>query len=219
LFLSLRNAEERGQVHQEPLAQKTTAKRSNLPEGKGSSAPPISLLVKIDDDEYVVVRDAASFVSVRNRNLNPLEKHTIRVIAPMVQDGRGEILQVEGIYLDEDAQLIAPSAWSDILDSPAESLSTSGQDKYLSNKKMIQIITDLPRFAESKSRENKGQPAHDILKGITGWDYLLGEIFDADHPSVGMEGMCLVPDCIGGKGFPATIADSFFRRYALSSLL
>ncbi|EPE26697.1 hypothetical protein GLAREA_02610 [Glarea lozoyensis ATCC 20868] len=217
LFLSLGNAEEREQGQQAPLAPKSTARRSDLLGSKVSSVPPISLLVKVDDDDYLVFRDAASFVSVRNRNLNPLEKHAIRVIAPMVQDGRVETLQIEGIYLDKDAHLIAPSSLGDVLDSQAESLSSSGQNKYSSNRKMIEIITDLPKFAGSKGRDNQDQPAHNILKGIRGWDYLLGEMFDADHASVGMGGMCLVPNCIGGKGDPATIAELFFRSGPVGS--
>lgn len=51
-----------------------------------------------------------------------------------------------------------------------------------------------------------------MLAGVMGWEYLLGEMFGADHVGIGVDGMCLTPDCIGGTGQPAGLGDVFFRR-------
>jgi hypothetical protein len=54
--------------------------------------------------------------------------------------------------------------------------------------------------------------ASGILGGVMGWEYLIGEMFGSDHISIGMDGMCLMQDCIGGRGSPAGLADVFFQR-------
>jgi len=48
-----------------------------------------------------------------------------------------------------------------------------------------------------------------------GWEYLLGDMFESDHVMIGMDGMCLIPDCIGGRGSPAGLADVFFQRFVI----
>jgi hypothetical protein len=66
-------------------------------------------------------------------------------------------------------------------------------------KKTLEVITDLMH------------PTTQSLGGVNSWSYLLGEMFDADHLRIGMHGMCLIAECIGGNGFPASIGDVFFR--------
>ena len=58
-----------------------------------------------------------------------------------------------------------------------------------------------------------------LLAGGMGWEYLLGEIFGADHVGVGVDGMGLTQDCIGGVCEPSGIGDVFFRRLVLSEVL
>lgn len=213
VFLSLRNEEkgnQRKHILQAPMGK---AALSNFPKKTKPAALPVSLLVKINDDEYVVFPEAASIVAVRNRNLNPLQNHVIRVIAPMVQNGKPETLQVEGIFLDNAAQLQPPSVWAGVSVSPEHRRPADEVSHYSAGKRMLEVITDLPGVAVSRHQSNQGFEARGIFAGVMGWDYLLGEMFNADHASISIDGMCLVRNCIGGRDSPETIADTFFRRY------
>jgi hypothetical protein len=51
-----------------------------------------------------------------------------------------------------------------------------------------------------------------------GWEYLLGEMFGSDHVTIGMYGMCLIQNCIGGAGSPIGLADVFFQRFSVLSM-
>ena len=81
-------------------------------------------------------------------------------------------------------------------------------------KPVLEVVTDYPGFFGPR-RPNSGSHAKDdfgLLGGVEGWEYLLGEMFEVDHITLGLNGMCLVSNCIGGAGFPAGIGDVFFRR-------
>ena len=84
---------------------------------------------------------------------------------------------------------------------------------YQSRKKLLEVITDAPGSYSGKQRGRRAGGADGLLAGVMGWDYLLGEMFGVDHVSIGVDGMCLTQDCIGGTGQPAGIGDVFFRRY------
>ncbi|KAH7409521.1 hypothetical protein BKA64DRAFT_570688 [Cadophora sp. MPI-SDFR-AT-0126] len=132
------------------------------------SAAPISLLVRIDDDEYLVLPNATSLVSISRRNLNPLSRHEIRIIAPMQAESRGQ-------------------------------------------RRMLEVVTDLLGSIAGKHRRKNTGTSRGILGGVMGWEYLLGEMFGSDHVTIGNDGMCLIPNCIGGRGSPAGLADVFFQ--------
>jgi hypothetical protein len=73
----------------------------------GANANPISLLVRIDDNgEYIILPSASSIVPLRKDDLDVNLKHDIRVIAPMVSRNTIETLQLEGIWIDENGQLL-----------------------------------------------------------------------------------------------------------------
>lgn len=95
-----------------------------------------------------------------------------------------------------------------------EELWSASQDR----KKVLEVITDSPGSISGKRRGRRAGGADGLLAGVMGWDYLLGEMFRADHVSIGVEGMCLTPDCIGGIGEPAGMGDVFFRRYTFCRL-
>jgi hypothetical protein len=48
-------------------------------------------------------------------------------------------------------------------------------------RKMLEIVTDLLGSMAGKDRRKNTGKARDILGGVMGWEYLLGEIFGADH--------------------------------------
>ncbi len=92
-----------------------------------------------------------------------------------------------------------------------EELLSAGQDR----KKILEVITDSPGSYTGKQRGRRFGGADGLLAGVMGWDYLLGEMFGADHVVIGVDGMCLTPECIGGTGEPAGLGDVFFRRQVL----
>ena len=81
-------------------------------------------------------------------------------------------------------------------------------------KKILEVVTDSPGSFSSKQkgRGRRTGGADGLLSGVMGWEYLLGEMFGADHVGIGVDGMCLTQDCIGGNGEPAGMGDVFFRR-------
>lgn len=84
----------------------------------------------------------------------------------------------------------------------------AGQER----RKVLEIVTDSPGLLNSKDQGKRTRGSEGLLTGVMGWEYLLGEMFSADHIGIGVEGMCLTQDCIGGIGYPAGIGDVFFRR-------
>lgn len=190
-----------------------------LPSTNASSAEPISLLVRVDDDEYIVLPNATSIVTIRKGNLDFHARHSIRVIAPMVRDNAVEILQVKGIYIDQGAELFPiANAPEDSMDSSRSSLE-EGQPSRVkvtqSPGKMLEVVTDLPGSMAGRDRRRNIGATRRILGGVMGWEYLLGEMFGTDHVMIGMDGMCLIQDCIGGTGSPSGLADVFFQRFVL----
>ena len=79
-------------------------------------------------------------------------------------------------------------------------------------RKVLEVLTDSPGSFTGKQRGKRTGGADGLLAGVMGWEYLLGEMFGADHISISVDGMCLTQDCIGGTGFPAGMGDVFFRR-------
>ena len=79
-------------------------------------------------------------------------------------------------------------------------------------RKVVEIITDSPGSFTRKHVAHRTGGGDGLLAGVMGWEYLLGEMFGADHVCIGVDGMCLTQDCVGSNGFPAGIGDVFFRR-------
>ncbi|KAI9768999.1 MAG: hypothetical protein M1840_004595 [Geoglossum simile] len=204
-------------------------------------APPISLLVRIDQEEYILIPNSTSLVSIRMGDLDPSIPHDVRVIAPMIDDsGKGK-LEFEGIWLCKGGELLevqGSQLWEEDREEDKFEVDTENIEKDyrlgLSNteadkhevhnsdggerqrligqrKKVLEIVTDSPgslRHVSSIARTGGGSG---LLGGVMGWDYLLGEMFGADHVGIGVDGMCLIQDCIGGTGQPVGIGDVFFR--------
>ena len=201
------------------MAIESSSKPPNLeflPSTNASSAEPISLLVKVDDNEYIVLPNATSIVTIQKGKLDVHSRHSIRVIAPMVRDNAVETLQVKGIYIDQGGQLLPFAAsFEHTPDDSVSSLEkgqTTGEHATQPPEKMLEIVTDLPGSMAGRDRRRNIGSARGLLGGVMGWEYLLGEMFGTDHVMIGMDGMCLIQDCIGGRGSPAGLADVFFQR-------
>lgn len=167
---------------------------------------PISLLVRIDQEEYQVLPNASGILSVGTEHLDPCSSHTIRVIAPMVAVDSIETLQIEGIFIDKKGSLLPLT--TDI--SSNDDVSLLGQEEPLRRRKLLEIVTDL--LTAQRGRRIQTDNLGSMLSGVLGWEYLVGEMFDADHVTVGVDGQCLIRNCIGGRGTPSGLADVFFQK-------
>ena len=215
-------------------------------------APPISLLARVDSEEYVILQNSSSLVSVCSNDLNRDDEHHIRIAAPMTDDNGRGILELEGLWLSKGGQLLRVqgsllaeeyededelsaendqigrkhrSGLKEILKGSSreakEQAITEEEDvpKLLRDRrKIVEVITDVPGSFRPQHAHDRNVGADALLAGVMGWEYLLGEMFGADHVGIGMDGMCMTQDCIGGVGFPAGLGDVFFRRSVLPGL-
>lgn len=94
-----------------------------------------------------------------------------------------------------------------------------GIQDFRDRRKLLEVITDTPGSSGRRKYGTRTGGAHGLLAGVMGWDYLLGEMFGVDHVAIGVDGMCLLQDCIGGAGRPDGIGDIFFRRSVTPLLL
>ncbi|KAI9887888.1 MAG: hypothetical protein M1823_000276 [Watsoniomyces obsoletus] len=216
-------------------------------------APPISLLAQIDQEEYVLLPNSSSLVTIRAGDLERDVPHDVRIIAPMTDDGGSGVVQVEGIWLEKGGQLLRVEGsqldeevegedtfsaeneqigkkhslgWSRFVSSRKSEIAsaseqTSSVKKDLEEvgrisgqrKRVLEVITDSPgslgRQAPGLAKRTGGE--NGLIGGVMGWEYALGEMFGVDHVTLGLDGMCLVQDCIGGVGTPAGVGDVFFR--------
>ena len=261
MFLSLRNAPEshKASSHSHPskpsasIALPAPGRLSFRPiPANGKPAPPISLLAQVDDEEYVLLANASGLVSVRPDDLTRNEKHYLRVVAPMTDDGGKGVLELQGLWLSKGGQLLrvkgsllgeeyanedALSAQNDqVGEKHREGLKDilSGKDGNKAKesmeqddfptilqerKKLLEVITDSPGLFRSRHENGRTGGADGLLAGVMGWEYLLGEMFGADHVAIGVDGMCMIQDCIGGAGSPVGMGDVFFRGSGLELLV
>lgn len=254
LFLSLRNAATQTAAFATPSPTESSTPVSNSghlsfrPDSANDKpAPPISLLARVDQEEYVLLPNASSLVAVCSGTLQRDAEHNIRIIAPMTDDHGNGIIQLEGIWLSKGGQFeriegsLVNEDYSDEDQLSAQSdqigekhrtglskiLRGSGsrgkveqqevlQDEefrdFRDRRKNLEVITDTPGSFRGRKRGKRSGGADGLLAGVMGWEYLLGEMFGVDHTAIGVDGMCLIQDCIGGVGQPAGLGDIFFRR-------
>ena len=73
---------------------------------KETSAPPISLLARVDQEEYVLLPNSSMLVSISSNNLDRYAEHQVRIVAPMTDDHGKGVIQLEGIWLSTGAKLV-----------------------------------------------------------------------------------------------------------------
>ncbi len=211
-------------------------------------ASPVSLLARIDQEEYMLMPNASALVAICSGSLQRTAKYDIRIIAPMTDDYGKGVIQLEGIWMDKGAQFerIEGTVFNDI--SSDEGFLSAQSDEvgqkhraglsrllkgrihdrpgniqvvlkeeddiqdFRDRRKLLEVITDAPGSSGRRTVSTRTSGADGLLASVMGWDYLLGEMFGADHISIGVDGMCLVQDCVGGVGRPNGIGDIFFRR-------
>ena len=64
-------------------------------------AAPVSLLVRIDMEEYIILPNSTSLVAVCSQSLSPDRAYNIRVVAPMVDDNGDSVVELEGLWLSK----------------------------------------------------------------------------------------------------------------------
>ena len=116
---------------------------------------------------------------------------------------------MDGIWIDQGGKIVP----NDTSNSGDDFVETQIKSHETLQNKMLEVITDFPGSKLGTDKVKKSGITHTILGGVLGWEYLLGEMFGSDHVTTGMDGMCLIQDCIGGTGSPVGLADVFFQRY------
>ncbi len=257
LLLSLRNTPETHKHSRHGHSSRTSGSLPLLNPGHLSFRPiasddtpalPISLLARVDSEEYILLPNASILVSVCANDLSKDDEHHIRIAAPMTDNGAMGIIELEGLWLSKGGQLLRVegsllgdefadeddlSAQNDQVgekhrvglnnilkgkgsgggDSAKATVSEEDLPTMLQQrKKILEVITDSPGSFRSKHNGARTGGADGLLAGVMGWEYLLGEMFDADHVGIGVDGMCMTQDCIAGVGSPAGMGDVFFRR-------
>ncbi|KAL8707985.1 MAG: hypothetical protein Q9220_007065 [cf. Caloplaca sp. 1 TL-2023] len=254
LYLSLRNSpvQELGAAAMPSADPTATVSNSGHLSFRPNSAnnkpaPPVSLLARVDQEEYVLLVNASGLVAVCSGTLQRDATHNIRIVAPMNEDHGKGVIQLEGIWLTKGGQFVgieglsldnghefedALTAHSDVVGEKHRSglkelLQGSGQapqadhqlvlkqqegvQDFQSRRKLLEVITDTPGSFGSKNHGKRTGGADGLLAGVMGWEYLLGEMFSVDHMAIGVDGMCLIQDCVGGVGQPSGLGDIFFR--------
>lgn len=230
------------------LPSPTPGRISFRPPPNEKPSPPISLLARVDQEEYVLLPNASALVSVCSGHLSQDEEHHIRIVAPMTDDHSRGIVQLEGLWLSKGGKLVRVDgsllseeyANEDLFHAENDQVgerhrtglsglqrdsghgnavqaATSDEDEDIpvevqERKKILEVITDSPGSLSGRQRGRRTGGADGLLAGVMGWEYLLGEMFGADHVGIGVDGMCLTQNCIGGTGQPAGMGDVFFRR-------
>ena len=199
-------------------------------------AQPISLLAQVDLEEYILLPNSSALVKVCADDLNPDEEHHIRIVAPMTDDHGKGTLQLEGIWLSKSGKLLPVEGSleefedEDGVEGKVGKKHTTGlkniiagggrstveevteQPVVSSRKKILEVVTDNPGWLSGKNMGRRTGGADGLLAGVMGWEYLLGDMFDVNHVEIGIDGMCLIQDCVGGVGEPFGMGDIFFRR-------
>ncbi|KAL9578650.1 MAG: hypothetical protein Q9203_007015 [Teloschistes exilis] len=210
---------------------------------KAKPAAPVSLLTRIDQEEYVLLPNSSFLVSICSGSLSVDEVHNIRIIAPMMDNHGQGMIQLEGLWLSKGGQFerIDGTIQTDDFDDQdimgAENDEVGGKHQsglrkllnghkrnglgggqqvlrdaeelqdFRDRRKMLEIITDTPGSFSRRRQVKRSGGADGLLAGVMGWEYLLGEMFGVDHVAIGVDGMCLTQECIGGTGEPAGLGD------------
>lgn len=67
---------------------------------------PVSLLARVDQEEYILLPNASTLVPISNNDLSLNDEHHIRIIAPMTDDNGHGIMELEGVWLSKGGKLL-----------------------------------------------------------------------------------------------------------------
>lgn len=66
----------------------------------------MSLIARVDHEEYVLLPNATLLISIRSEDLDPNVPHHVRVTAPMLDDGGSGVVQLDGVWVDKGGELL-----------------------------------------------------------------------------------------------------------------
>jgi hypothetical protein len=204
--------------------------------GKTRSAPPVSLLSRVDYAEYYYFpQSGKGLVAVTAAGLSPSEDHIIRIVTLAVDGKTYTHMQFEGLWLDNGCSLIPPPEQQENIRAKVISGETSilpckiGQfsSQHLGSE---QVHND--RSSSLDERQSQPLPlvprktleivtdvplatlnSNMSLAALHGWEEMIGDMFDVDHVRIMLDAMCLVSPCIGGSAQATRVKDAYFRRY------
>jgi hypothetical protein len=173
-----------------------------------------TLMVQIDN-EYMIFNNVSLRVEIIRDAVARQTPHTVRVIVPLINNLNDQVFHISGFWLDKGSNLlpVANVQIPDLSPSDPEAAddSTAITEEELVGRKMLEIVSD-SGGSHLRRKDGQSRHSHDILEFVKSWQYLLGEMFGADHMTAGIEGMCLIEDCVGAVGSPMGIGDVYFRR-------
>ncbi|RDW92332.1 hypothetical protein BP5796_01726 [Coleophoma crateriformis] len=137
-----------------------------------ATSGPVSILARVGDEDYLVFPEASSITDIR-RNLDVTSRQAIRIVAPM--NGGFETLELDGLWIDEKSQIV-----------PQSQTQTGNGEEHPRQRKILEIVTDLSGSSTARQEDTK-KTSQALLRGVRGWEYLLGEMFGADHTSVNVD--------------------------------
>lgn len=204
--------------------------------GKTRSAPPVSLLSRVDYGEYYhFPQSSKGLVAVSAAGLSPLEDHIIRIMALAVDGKTHTHMQFEGLWLDKGGSLIPSPKQQEIIRPKAVSGGSSmlpdeigqysrqhlGPEKFPKERgssldeRQSQHLPLVPRKTlEVVTDVPRATPNSNMsLAALRGWEEMIGDMFGVDHVRFMLDAMCLVSPCIGGSTKAASVKDAYFRRY------
>ncbi|KAL9625338.1 MAG: hypothetical protein Q9160_000401 [Pyrenula sp. 1 TL-2023] len=184
--------------------------------GRHQPAAPVSLVVIIDEHELVVYPATGSgIVEVADGILDASSSHHFRIIYSGYPWDSGGTLQLEGFWISIGGQVSHIHDDGNIRrdDQNVKSLQqNSSIPKLLPRfpRKLLEIITDSSRQLAPNSTSTTTS-TEGVLEDLATWDYLVGEMFNADHVTLSVNDLCLAPDCNGSDSSSITISDTFYR--------
>ena len=116
------------------------------------AAPPVSLLARIDREEYVLLPNSSGTVSVRSDDLDPNLHHQVRIIVPMIYDHGNGVIQFKGIWLSKHGKLSRVSGSS--LDGGSDGEDTMDIEQETVDQKYSAELTDTIKIGPIHSGKN-----------------------------------------------------------------
>jgi hypothetical protein len=128
-------------------------------------APAISLLAQVDQEEYVLLPNSSSLVSVHTNGLDPTREHQIRVIVPMTDNqGRG-VVQLEGIWLSKHGKLLRVK--NSLLDEDVENEDALYAENDIVGEKHRAGLDAILKSGGKEAHEEQGKTADEEVQQLS----------------------------------------------------
>lgn len=207
-----------------------------------SPTAPVSVVSRIDQGEYKYFHQCKKgLLALTTAGLESAEDHVVRIIAPGIDDEGQGGMKFEGVWLNNGGRLLPMQRKGEttrtgpLSEPPPMRVEASTQysrpileteegqkrtvdlcsksqhlDPLLSPRKTLEIVTNAPH-------KIRAQSSNGSFAALVGWEALVGDMFEADHVNIKMDGVCLTSSCVRTAAQPATVKDVLFRRYRFES--